>query len=106
MGFSGVGANGKTIGDNIDPLLANGGLGGNVGSTRTIALRRGSPAVGAITLTDCKDQASPPNPLLRITRPEAPLTACHSERTPRSEEISNTGGVPCPVTTFGAIRHH
>ena len=40
-----TGANGKTIGDNVNPLLASAGLQNNGGPTQTIALQATSPAV-------------------------------------------------------------
>ena len=48
-------------GDNIDPLLSPAGLADNGGPTQTIALQSGSPAIDAIPIADCTDQASPPN---------------------------------------------
>jgi hypothetical protein len=39
------------------------GLANNGGPTKTIALQSGSPAINAIPLAQCTDQASPPNPL-------------------------------------------
>jgi len=49
-------------GDGVDPMLA-GGLANNGGPTFTIALLMGSPAIDAIPLASCTDQATPPNPL-------------------------------------------
>ena len=50
-------------GDRVDPLLSTAGLANNGGPTQTIALQSGSPAIDAIPVADCKDQASPPNPI-------------------------------------------
>jgi hypothetical protein len=50
-------------GDGVDPLLFPAGLADNGGPTETIALQSGSPAIDAIPVTDCSDQASPPNPI-------------------------------------------
>jgi CSLREA domain-containing protein len=50
-------------GDNINPLLSTAGLANNGGPTKTIALQSGSPAIDAIPLAQCTDQASPPIPL-------------------------------------------
>jgi hypothetical protein len=47
-------------GDGIDPLLSTDGLANNGGPTETIALVSGSPAIDAIPVADCTDQASPP----------------------------------------------
>jgi CSLREA domain-containing protein len=46
--------------NNTDPLFSSGGLANNGGPTQTIALAAGSPAIDAIPLADCTDQASPP----------------------------------------------
>jgi hypothetical protein len=51
-------------GDGINPLLSPAGLANNGGPTKTIALQSGSPAIDAIPLAQCTDQASPPNPLI------------------------------------------
>ena len=59
-----TGANGLTIGDNIDPLLDAAGLQDNGGPTETIALQSNSPAIDAIPLADCPstDQRGAPRP--------------------------------------------
>ncbi len=54
-------ANGLTIGDNVDPKLTN--LGFNGGPTQTVPLGTGSPAIGAIPLTDCTGQVQPKAPI-------------------------------------------
>ena len=46
-------------GDGVDPLLSTDGLADNGGPTETIALASGSPAIDAIPVADCTDQASP-----------------------------------------------
>jgi len=48
-----TGANGQTIGDNINPLLDPNGLQNNGGPTQTIALLSTSPAIDAIPLAQC-----------------------------------------------------
>jgi hypothetical protein len=48
-------------GDGVNPLLSAAGLANNGGPTQTIALQSGSPAIDAIPVADCTDQASPPN---------------------------------------------
>ncbi len=70
--FTGTGANGSTIGDNVDPMLDPAGLQDNGGPTKTIALDPGSPAVGAVPLAQCTvndDQRGDP-------RPAAGYSAC------------------------------
>jgi CSLREA domain-containing protein len=51
-------------GDGVNPLLSPAGLADNGGPTQTIALEQDSPAIDAIPLADCTDQATPPQ---RIT---------------------------------------
>jgi hypothetical protein len=67
-------------GDGIDPLLSPTGLANNGGPTATIALLPGSPAIDAIPLGYCKDQISPPNPIITdqrgFPRPDAGESAC------------------------------
>jgi len=67
-------------GDNVDPLLSPGGLADNGGPTQTIALQSGSPAIDAIPVADCTDQASPPNPITTdqrgFPRPDAKEQVC------------------------------
>jgi CSLREA domain-containing protein len=48
-----TGANSKTIGDNVNPLLYPGGLENNGGPTETIALQSISPAIDAIPVANC-----------------------------------------------------
>jgi hypothetical protein len=71
--FSAVGSR-----NNIDPMLDPNGLRTNGGPTRTIALLAGSPAIDAIPLADCTDQAS--NPLITdqrgFPRPDAGEDFC------------------------------
>jgi CSLREA domain-containing protein len=60
-----TGANGKTIGDSVNPLLAPAGLQNNGGPTQTIALQAGSPAIAAVPLAQCTvttDQRGDPRP--------------------------------------------
>jgi Right handed beta helix region len=61
-GFAKTGS--ATNGDGVNPLFAAAGLADNGGPTQTIALGSESPAIDAIPLADCTDQASPPK---RIT---------------------------------------
>jgi hypothetical protein len=55
-------------GDDVDPLLSSEGLVNNGGPTETLALTQGSPAIDAIPLADCTDQASPPNRIITDQR--------------------------------------
>jgi hypothetical protein len=55
-------------GDGVDPLLSPRELANNGGPTETIALLPGSPAIDAIPLAHCTDQASPPNPIITDQR--------------------------------------
>lgn len=57
-GFSATGSQSST-----NPMLSTAGLANNGGATQTIALQSGSPAIDAIPVADCTDQASPPNPI-------------------------------------------
>jgi hypothetical protein len=52
-GFTGTGANGKTIGDSVSPQLDPKGLQSNGGPTQTIALLSTSPAIDAIPIAQC-----------------------------------------------------
>ena len=67
-------------GDSVNPLLSMAGLANNGGPTKTIALLAGSPAIDAIPLADCTDQASPPNPIITdqrlFPRPDAGEINC------------------------------
>ncbi|MGH8011089.1 MAG: choice-of-anchor Q domain-containing protein, partial [Candidatus Binataceae bacterium] len=67
---SSTGANGQTLGDNVNPLLDPNGLANNGGPTETIALQPTSPAVDAIPFADCTDLSSPPNQLTTDQRGE------------------------------------
>src|SRR5262245_1300765 len=51
-------------GDGVNPLLSRARLTDNDGPTQTVPLRSGSPAIDAIPVADCTDQASPPNRLV------------------------------------------
>jgi CSLREA domain-containing protein len=48
-----TGANGQTIGDNVDPLLDSNGLQNDGAPTQTIALQSNSPAIDAIPIAQC-----------------------------------------------------
>jgi CSLREA domain-containing protein len=73
-GFSATGS-----ANNLNPMLA--ALADNGGPTETIALQAGSPAIDAILVADCTDQASPtPNPITTdqrgMPRPDAGEGVC------------------------------
>ncbi len=73
--FSAAGSRNDTY-----PMLDPRGLINNGGPTQTIALEDGSPAIDAIPLADCTDQASPPNPITTdqrgFRRPDAGEAVC------------------------------
>jgi predicted outer membrane repeat protein len=63
-----------------NPMLSTAGLANNGGPTKTIALQPGSPAIDAIPVEDCTDQALPPNPITTdqrgLLRPDAGEQLC------------------------------
>jgi hypothetical protein len=67
-------------GDGVNPLLSPAGLANNGGPTETIALQNESPAIDAIPIADCTDQASPPKPIITdqrgVPRPDAGEQVC------------------------------
>jgi hypothetical protein len=67
-------------GDNVNPLLSPAGLSNNDGPTQTIALLPRSPAIDAIPVEACTDQASPPKPVTTdqrgFPRPDAGEEFC------------------------------
>jgi hypothetical protein len=77
---SSCGFNATGSSNNTDPMLDPAGLRNNGGPTQTIALLSGSPAIDAIPLADCTDQASPPNPIITdqrlFPRPDASESNC------------------------------
>jgi hypothetical protein len=79
--------------NNTDPMLDPAGLANNGGPTQTIALLSGSPAIDAIPLANCTDEASPPNPIITDQRlfpalmPEKP--AATSARTSSRTRLSS-----------------
>jgi CSLREA domain-containing protein len=74
-GFNATGSH-----NNTDPELNPAGFANNGGPTQTIALLPGSPAIDAIPLANCNDQASPPNPIITdqrgFPRPDAGEANC------------------------------
>jgi hypothetical protein len=68
---SSTGANGKTIGDNTNPLLDPNGLQNNGGPTKTIGLQSTSPAVDAVPLAGC-----PATDQRGYQRPDSQENAC------------------------------
>ena len=81
-------------GDGVNPLLSTAGLVNNGGPTQTIALQSGSPAIDAIPVADCTDQASPPNPITTdqrgLLRPDAGEQVCDIG----AYEFQDFGGTP------------
>jgi predicted outer membrane repeat protein len=67
-------------GDGVNPLLSPAGLADNGGPTETIALQDGSPAINAVPIADCADQASAPKPITSdqrgFPRPDAGEQVC------------------------------
>ena len=78
-----TGANGQTIGDNINPLLDPSGLQTNGGPTQTIALQAGSPAIDAVPIGQC-----PSTDQRGLLRPDP--------------EDSDIGGAACDIGAFEA----
>jgi hypothetical protein len=78
----------------VDPMLSTTGLTHNGGPTQTIALQEGSPAIDAIPLENCSDQASPPNPLITdqrgFPRPDAGEADCDIG----AYEVQDTASTP------------
>lgn len=74
-GFSAIGSH-----NNTNPMVDPAGLANNGGPTQTIALQSGSPAIDAIPVASCTDQASPPNPITTdqrgFPRPDAKEQVC------------------------------
>jgi hypothetical protein len=67
-------------GDGVNPLLSSAGLADNGGPTQTIALEGGSPAIDAIPVANCTDQAPLPQPITNdqrsFLRPDPGEAAC------------------------------
>jgi hypothetical protein len=84
---------------NTDPMLDPAGLQNNGGPTKTIALLDGSPAIDAIPLADCTDQASPPKPIITdqrlFPRPDAEEVNCDIG----AYEFQDTTFIPLPAFT-------
>src|SRR5262249_13543893 len=66
--------------NNTNPMLNPAGLSNNGGPTQTIALLSGSPAIDAIPVADCTDQARTPNPIITdqrlFPRPDSEENLC------------------------------
>jgi hypothetical protein len=66
--------------NNTDPVLDPAGLANNGGPTQTVALLSGSPAIDAIPVANCTDQARTPNPIIidqrLFPRPDSEETLC------------------------------
>jgi CSLREA domain-containing protein len=91
-GFSKTGS--ANNGVHVNPRLSTAGLANNGGPTQTIALQPDSPAIDAIPLGDCTDQASPPNPIITdqrlFPRPDIGEVACDIG----AYEVQDTAFVP------------
>ena len=86
-------------GDGVNPLLSAPGLANNGGPTQTIALQLGSPAIDAIPVADCTDQASPPNPITTdqrgLLRPDAGEQLCDIGAYEFQDFAGETGQANC-----------
>jgi CSLREA domain-containing protein len=86
-------------GDGVNPLLSASGPADNGGPTQTIALQSGSPAIDAIPVADCTDQASPPNPITTdqrgLLRPDAGEQLCDIGAYEFQDFAGETGQANC-----------
>jgi CSLREA domain-containing protein len=93
-GTCGFTATGSAI--SLNPMLDTTGLADNGGPTQTIALQAGSPAIDAIPVADCTDQASPPNAITTdqrgMPRPDAEEAVCDIGAYEFQEKFAGTSG--------------
>jgi hypothetical protein len=86
-------------GDGVNPLLSASGLANNGGPTQTIAVQLGSPAIDAIPVADCTDQAWPPNPITTdqrgLLRPDAGEQVCDIGAYEFQDFAGETGQANC-----------
>ena len=84
----------------VNPMLSQAGLANNGGPTQTIALLPGSPAIDAIPLADCTDQALPPNPITTdqrgFPRPDGTESLCDIG----AYEFQDVGSAFVPFASF------
>ena len=107
-----TGANGQTLGDNVDPLLDPAGLQDNGGPTQTIALQSTSPAIdavpfgGGLGLCPNTDQRDAPRPdredIVSIINPACDIGAFESgdilpTPTPTSTGSASPSATPTPT---------
>jgi len=94
-------------GDGIDPLLSAAGLADNGGPTQTIGLQSGSPAIDAIPIADCTDQASSPNPITTdqrgFPRPDAGEQVCDIGAYEFQDFAGQPGARSCQPTSYAAL---
>jgi hypothetical protein len=82
----------------VDPMLDSAGLSNNGGSTQTIALLSGSPAIEAIRLASCTDQENPLATDQRgLPRPNAGEAVCDSG----AYEFQEFAGDPSKASCLG-----
>jgi len=94
-------------GDAVDPLLSSAELASNGGPTQTIGLRSGSPAIDAIPIADCTDQASPPSPITAdqrgFPRPDAGEQVCDIGAFESESFAGQPGARSCHTTSVAAL---
>jgi hypothetical protein len=104
-GFSATGSQ-----NNRDPMLDLVGLNNNGGPTQTIALLSGSPAIDAIPLAECTDQASPPNQLTTdqrgFPRPDAGEGVCDIGAYEFQDFAGDPGEAKCYGESISALSKH
>jgi hypothetical protein len=96
--------------NNTNPML--GAFGNNGGPTQTIALLSGSPAIDAIPLADCTDQASPPNRIITdqrgALRPDAGELLCdigaYEVQDLAEQPLCGVKSVIALIRRFGSIK--
>ncbi|MGH7985762.1 MAG: choice-of-anchor Q domain-containing protein, partial [Candidatus Binataceae bacterium] len=97
---TGTGANGQTIGDNVNPNLDAAGLANNGGPTQTIALQSTSAAVDAIPFAACTFPAGTLNP---CTNPPAMTSSdqltCDQRGEPRPDPEDGADGA-CDIGAY------
>jgi CSLREA domain-containing protein len=91
-------ANGRTIGDHVDPMLDPNGLLDNGGPTHTIALAPGSPAIDAVPIANCPAADQRGNALPDPEDGDLGNKACDIG----AYESNTFEGSPTPTATFTA----
>jgi hypothetical protein len=94
-------------GDGVNPLLSASGLANNGGPTQTIAPQSGSPAIDAIPVSDCTDQASPPNLITDdqrgFPRPDAGERVCDIGAYEFESFAGQPGARSCQTTSVAVL---